>query len=75
MGSGTGFIIDKEGYILTNHHVVDNADVIKITLDNEKEFEAELIGSDSKTDIALLKIVKQTGDNTEFPLLSLGKLI
>ena len=71
-GSGTGFIIDKEGYILTNHHVVDNADVIKITLDNEKEFEAELIGSDSKTDIALLKIIKQTGDNTEFPYLALG---
>ena len=71
-GSGTGFIIDKEGFILTNHHVVDNADVIKITLDNEKEFEAELIGSDSKTDIALLKIVKQTGDNTEFPYLALG---
>ena len=71
-GSGTGFIIDKEGYILTNHHVVDNADVIKITLDNEKEFEAELIGSDSKTDIALLKIVKQNGDNTEFPYLTLG---
>ena len=71
-GSGTGCIIDKEGYSLTNHHVVDNADVIKITLDNEKEFEAELIGSDSKTDIALLKIVKQTGDNTEFPYLALG---
>jgi len=71
-GSGTGFIIDREGYILTNHHVVDNADVIKITLDNEKEFEAELIGSDSKTDIALLKIIKQAGDNTEFPYLTLG---
>jgi serine protease Do len=40
-GTGTGFIIDKEGYILTNNHVVDNADVIKITLDNEKEYEAE----------------------------------
>ena len=71
-GSGTGFIIDKDGYILTNHHVVDNADVIKITLDNEKEFEAELIGSDSKTDIALLKIIKQTGDFTDFPYLTLG---
>jgi serine protease Do len=71
-GSGTGFIIDREGYILTNHHVVDNADVIKITLDNEKEFEAELIGSDSKTDIALLKIIKQAGDNTDFPYLTLG---
>ena len=71
-GSGTGFLIDKEGYILTNNHVVENADVIKITLENDKEFEAKLIGSDSKTDIALLKIVKQPGDNTDFPHLTLG---
>ncbi len=71
-GSGTGFIIDKEGYILTNNHVVDNADVIKITLQNEKEYEAELIGSDSKTDIALLKIIRQSDDNTNFPYLTLG---
>ena len=71
-GSGTGFLIDKEGHILTNNHVVDNADVIKITLENDKEFEAKLIGSDSKTDIALLKIVKQPGDNTDFPHLTLG---
>ena len=71
-GTGTGFLIDKDGYILTNNHVVDNADVIKITLDNEKEYEAELIGSDSKTDIALLKIMRQSGDNTNFPYLELG---
>ena len=71
-GSGTGFIIDKEGYILTNNHVVDNADIIKITLQNEKEYEAELIGSDSKTDIALLKIIRQSDDNTSFPYLTLG---
>jgi serine protease Do len=71
-GTGTGFLIDKEGYILTNNHVVDNADVIKITLDNEKEYEAELIGSDSKTDIALLKIIRKSGDNTSFPYLELG---
>ena len=71
-GTGTGFIIDKEGYILTNNHVVDNADVIKITLDNEKEYEAELIGSDSKTDIALLKIMRKPGDSVSFPYLELG---
>jgi len=71
-GSGTGFIIDEEGYILTNNHVVDNADVIKITLQNEKEYEAELIGSDSKTDIALLKIIRQSNDSTIFPYLTLG---
>jgi len=71
-GSGTGFIIDKEGYILTNNHVVDNADIIKITLQNEKEYEAELIGSDSKTDIALLKIIRQSDDKTSFPYLTMG---
>jgi len=71
-GSGTGFIIDKEGHILTNNHVVDNADVIKITLQNEKEYDAELIGSDSKTDIALLKILKKPGDSANFPYLMLG---
>ena len=70
---GSGVIVDaKNGYILTNNHVVENADVIKITLENDKEFEAKLIGSDSKTDIALLKIVKQPGDNTDFPHLTLG---
>ena len=71
-GSGTGFIIDKEGYILTNNHVVDNADIIKITLQNDKEYEAQLIGSDSKTDIALLKIIRQSDDNTTFPYLIMG---
>ena len=69
-GSGTGFLIDKEGYILTNNHVVENADVIKITLQNEKKYEAKLIGSDSKTDIALLKIVNT--DSKHFPYLTLG---
>ena len=69
-GSGTGFLIDKEGYILTNNHVVENADVIKITLQNEKKYEAKLIGSDSKTDIALLKIVNP--DSKNFPYLTLG---
>jgi len=69
-GSGTGFLIDKEGYILTNNHVVENADLIKITLQNEKKYEAKLIGSDSKTDIALLKIVNP--DSKNFPYLTLG---
>ena len=71
-GTGTGFIIDREGHIFTNNHVVENADVIKITLDNEKEYEAELIGSDSKTDIALLKIIRNPGDSVSFPYLELG---
>ena len=53
---GSGFIIDKEGYIVTNNHVVENADQIKVKLADEKEFDAELVGRDPKTDLALIKI-------------------
>ena len=71
-GTGTGFIIDREGHILTNNHVVENADIIKVTLQNEKEYEARLIGSDPKTDVALIKIVKENGEHTSFPFISMG---
>jgi serine protease Do len=53
---GSGFVIDSEGYILTNNHVVENADEIVVRLDNEQEHKATLVGKDSKTDLALLKI-------------------
>jgi serine protease Do len=53
---GTGFIIDKEGYILTNNHVVEMADEIKVKLSDGKEYEAKTIGRDPKTDLALIKI-------------------
>ena len=53
---GTGFIIDKKGYIVTNNHVVEKADSIKVKLKDGKEFEAEVVGRDSKTDLALIKI-------------------
>ena len=56
-GSGAGVIIDaKEGHVVTNHHVIDDADEIVVTLQDRREFVAELIGSDPDTDIALLKI-------------------
>ena len=71
-GTGTGFIIDQEGYILTNNHVVEGADIIKVTLQNEKEYEAQLIGADPKTDIALIKIVQDNGEQTSFPYLTMG---
>jgi serine protease Do len=57
---GSGFIIDKEGYIVTNNHVVENADQIKVKLANEKEFDAEIVGRDPKTDLALIKISANT---------------
>ena len=55
-GLGTGFIIDKEGFILTNNHVVENADEIKVRMADEKEFSAKIIGRDPKTDLALIRI-------------------
>jgi len=57
---GSGFIIDREGYIVTNNHVVENADQIKVKLADEKEFDAELVGRDPKTDLALIKISANT---------------
>ncbi len=53
---GTGFIIDKEGYILTNNHVVEKTDEIKVRLSNDKEYKAKIVGRDPKTDLALIKI-------------------
>lgn len=74
-GMGSGFVIDKEGHILTNYHVIEGADEIVVMLEDngkEKEYTASLVGSDSKTDIALIKIIRKPGDNTEFPFLKLG---
>ena len=53
---GSGFIIDKEGFILTNNHVVEKTDEIKVKLANEKEYDAKIIGRDPKTDLALIRI-------------------
>ncbi len=53
---GSGFIFDPQGFVITNHHVVDNAQSIKIRLNDEREFDARVIGSDEATDVALLKI-------------------
>ena len=57
---GSGFIIDAQGYIVTNHHVVENATSVTVTLHNETEYEAEIVGLDQRTDLALLKI--EAGD-------------
>lgn len=53
---GTGFIIDKQGFILTNNHVVEQTDEIKVTLNDKTEFDAKIIGRDPKTDLALIRI-------------------
>ena len=55
-GVGSGFIISKQGYILTNNHVVEDADQIKVKLANGKEYDGKVVGRDPKTDLALGKI-------------------
>lgn len=56
VGTGSGVIISKDGYIVTNNHVIQNATELEVTLNNNKTYKAKLIGTDSKMDIALLKI-------------------
>lgn len=67
-GQGSGFIISKDGYILTNNHVVKDADRITVVLGDERKFSAKVIGSDPKTEVALIKI----DDPHELPFLELG---
>jgi serine protease Do len=65
--AGSGFIISKDGHILTNNHVVGNADTITVRLDDEREFKAKVVGTDPQSDVALIKI-----DGENLPLISLG---
>ena len=65
---GSGFIFRKEGYILTNHHVVRDARYITVTLLDGSRFEAELVGTDQNTDVAVLKIER----NAAFPVIPLA---
>lgn len=54
-GSGSGVIISEDGYIVTNNHVVEGADELTVTLDDNREFSARIIGTDKTTDLALIK--------------------
>lgn len=64
---GSGFVISRDGYILTNAHVVSKADRVVVTFTDRREFEAKIIGSDSRSDVALLKI-----DADDLPVVRLG---
>jgi serine protease Do len=55
-GSGSGFVVDRHGYILTNHHVIDGADRITVTMADGRSFRGHLVGSDAAIDVALLRI-------------------
>src|SRR5262249_52350816 len=65
---GTGFIIDPNGYVVTNEHVVHDADGVQVRLADEREFDAEVVGRDPKLDLALLKLKGAAG----LPVAPLG---
>ncbi|MBL8513891.1 MAG: DegQ family serine endoprotease [Betaproteobacteria bacterium] len=67
LGQGSGFIMSSDGYVITNHHVVNGAEEITVTLQDRREFKAKLIGSDDRTDIAVLKL-----DATGLPKAPIG---
>lgn len=67
VGFGSGVIISKDGYIITNNHVVENATEVTVSLNDNRELTAKVIGTDPQTDIALLKI-----EGDEFPYLTFG---
>jgi len=64
VGTGSGVIITEDGYIVTNNHVVQNASELEVTLNNNKSYKAKLVGTDSKMDIALLKV--DTGEKLPY---------
>lgn len=64
---GTGFLISSDGYLLTNHHVIEGADEVKVRLSDRREFAATVVGSDPESDVAVLKI-----DATGLPMLRMG---
>ncbi len=67
-GTGSGILVSKDGYVLTNNHVIENAEQIEVTLSNGEKYEAELVGSDPANDIAVIKILNPPEDLPVAPL-------
>ena len=68
MGMGSGFIISSDGYVVTNNHVVEGADSVLVRMSDRREYEAEVIGTDPRSDLAVLRI-----EAADLPVLSLDK--
>jgi serine protease Do len=68
MATGSGFIVSADGYVVTNHHVVEDADLVTVRLSDRREFEAEVVGLDPRSDLALLRIEAE-----DLPFLRLGQ--
>lgn len=67
IGQGSGFIVSTDGYIMTNNHVVGNADKITVNLNDGRSFDAKIVGSDPRTDVAIIKI-----ESENLPMVELG---
>lgn len=70
--TGSGFIISQDGYILTNHHVVENAEKVSCTLSNKKKLSAKVVGSDPSTDVAVIQLNMKEWDGEPLPFVQLG---
>jgi len=68
MGLGSGFIISTDGYILTNNHVVEGADSVIVRMSDRREFDAEVVGTDPRSDLALLRV-----EATDLPMIKLAR--
>ena len=66
-GLGSGVIVSPDGYILTNNHVVDGATDVRVTLSDKRELKAKVIGTDPKTDVAVIKV-----EGSDFPAITIG---
>src|SRR5438552_1551133 len=69
MGQGSGFFISSDGYAVTNNHVVDGAEKVEVTTDAGKTYTAKVIGTDPRTDLALIKVE----DGSDFPFAKLSE--
>ena len=70
--TGSGFIFSDEGYILTNHHVVENAEKVSCTLSDKKKYSAKIIGSDPSTDVAVIQLNPEEFNGDSLPYVALG---
>lgn len=70
--TGSGFIFSEDGYVLTNHHVVENAEQVHCTLSSKKKLSATIVGSDPSTDVAVLQLNKKEWEDGPFPYVELG---
>src|SRR5215207_7139195 len=68
-GAGSGFFISADGYLVTNNHVVDKAKSVEVVMDDGRSLDAKVVGTDPKTDVALLKVT----EGGDFPYVRLAK--